>query len=252
MSQNLSQVLDLASDIGHLLLSSGAETYRVEDTVYRIVAHYGGQNVNVYAVPNCIIISAEDQEGQVYNRLLRITSRGSNLGRVRRGNELSRQITGQTLSIDEAFERLKEIKKEKYDYPPYLHYIAATVLCGLFTILFSSGQYNDILAGSITGFAGFFSFNYLNRLTNVQFFSEMGASFIAGWTAFLLVSLSLGTDMNIIIISSVMPLVPGRAITTGFRDLMADDYVSGVSILADAMLTAAAIGMGVAGVLAIV
>lgn len=252
MNQDLSSVLDLASDIGKLLLSNGAETYRVEDTVYRVISHYGGENVNVYAVPNCIIISAEDKDSRVYNRLLRVTERNTHLGKVRRGNELSRQITGKNLSVTEAYELLQDIQMSQGDYTQTLHHLAASALCAMFTILYNNGSFDNVLAGLICGFAAFFAFNYLNKLTNIQFFSEMGSGFVAGWVAFFLVSVSIGNNMNIIILSSVMPMVPGRAITTGFRDLMASDYVSGVSILADAMLTAGAIGIGVAGVLAIV
>lgn len=55
--------------------------------------------------------------------------------------------------------------------------------------------------------------------------------------------------MNAIIISGVMTLVPGIAITNGIRDLMAGHLLAGVSTLAKALLTAGAIGVGIAVVL---
>jgi len=60
----------------------------------------------------------------------------------------------------------------------------------------------------------------------------------------------LGENLNPIIVGSVMTLVPGVAITNGFRDLMAGHLLAGISILANAVLTATAIGIGVAVVLA--
>jgi Uncharacterized conserved protein len=69
-----------------------------------------------------------------------------------------------------------------------------------------------------------------------------------GWVAFILTNLSIGNDINIIIVASIMTLVPGKAITNGIRDLMASHFISGVSVLADALLTASAIGIGVSTV----
>lgn len=80
----------------------------------------------------------------------------------------------------------------------------------------------------------------------------MIAAALIGWSAYLLTQIGLGHDVNIIIVSSVMTLVPGKAITNGIRDLMASHYISGVSVLADALLTAAAIGIGVATVLSFI
>ncbi|NRK74155.1 threonine/serine exporter family protein, partial [Salmonella enterica subsp. enterica serovar Typhi] len=45
---------------------------------------------------------------------------------------------------------------------------------------------------------------------------------------------------------SVMPLVPGLLITNAVRDLMAGHLVSGISKGAEAILTATAIGSGIA------
>ncbi len=92
------------------------------------------------------------------------------------------------------------------------------------------------------------TFVYSQRLTNIRFFSELLGAIAIGWVALLLTNLSIGHDVNIIIVASVMTLVPGKAITNGIRDLMASHFISGVSVLADALLTASAIGIGVSTV----
>lgn len=55
--------------------------------------------------------------------------------------------------------------------------------------------------------------------------------------------------MDKIVIGSVMPLVPGLLITNAIRDLMAGHLVSGLSKGTEALLTAFAIGSGIAIVL---
>mgnify|MGYP001171264145 CR=1 FL=1 len=51
------ELLHVSADVGSELLESGAETYRVEESVYRLVSAYGAREANVFAVPTCIIVS---------------------------------------------------------------------------------------------------------------------------------------------------------------------------------------------------
>ena len=44
-------LLDLATDLGYRLAMSGAETFRVEDSINRILQTYGVQ-AEVFAIPN--------------------------------------------------------------------------------------------------------------------------------------------------------------------------------------------------------
>lgn len=89
------------------------------------------------------------------------------------------------------------------------------------------------------------------RLSQVRFFAEFTASFIIGLLALVMVLIEVGSELDKIIIGSVMPLVPGLAITNAVRDLMAGHLVSGLSKGADAFLTAFAIGAGIAVVFTI-
>jgi uncharacterized membrane protein YjjP (DUF1212 family) len=75
---------------------------------------------------------------------------------------------------------------------------------------------------------------------------------VIGWVAVLLINYGVGNDLDVIIVSGVMTLVPGKAITNGIRDLMASHFISGVSVLSDALLTAAAIGIGITTVLSLI
>ncbi len=47
---------DLAATMGYHLAMSGAETFRVEDTVHRILRAYGIE-CEVFAIPNSISVS---------------------------------------------------------------------------------------------------------------------------------------------------------------------------------------------------
>lgn len=246
-----SKILDVCTGIGRLMLENGAETYRVEDTVYRVAVNYGLQSVSVFSVPTALIITVQDQTGEEYTRLHRVTEQRSNLGIVSEANNLSRKIAAADLSPNEALLEIDLLNRKESHYSTFEEIIASAIICGFFTVLFQ-GDLLDLFAAALSGGVGYTAYIYGLRIINIRFFSEMIAAALISWLAFLLVSLGMGTDVNIIIVASVMTLVPGKAITNGIRDLMASHYVSGVSVLADAFLTAAAIGIGVATVLSFI
>lgn len=246
-----SKILDVCTSIGRLMLENGAETYRVEDTVYRVAVNYGLQSVSVFSVPAALIITVQDQTGQEYTRLHRVTEQRSNLDIVSEANNLSRKIAVTDLSPNDALNELDRLNRKESHYSLFEEILAAALICGFFTVIFQ-GSLLDLVAATFIGGLGYAVYVYALKFINIRFFSEMIASALIGWSAYLLTQFGMGHDVNIIIVSSVMTLVPGKAITNGIRDLMASHYIAGVSVLADAFLTAAAIGIGVATVLSFI
>lgn len=242
-----SKMLDVCSGIGRLMLENGAETYRVEDTVYRVAVNYGMQSVSVFSVPAALIITVQDQTGREYTRLHRVTELKSNLGIVSEANTLSRRIAAQELSPHEAMIEIDKLERKEPAYTPFQEILVAGLVCAFFTIIFL-GNFQDFIAAGILGAVGYAIYLFSLKVINIRFFSELAASFSIAWLAILLRFFGIGDDINIVILSSVMMLVPGKAITNGIRDLMASHFISGVSVLADALLTAGAIGLGVASV----
>lgn len=246
-----SKVLDVCTGIGRLMLENGAETYRVEDTVYRVAVNYGMQGVSVFSVPSALIITVQGTTGEEYTRVHRVTEQNSNLEIIAEANDLSRQIASTDITPNEALTKIDQLNRMESSYSLFEEYLAAALVCGFFALIFS-GTFFDLVAASIAGSIGYISFLYVKKLTNIRFFSELLASILIGWTALFLTNIGIGQDINVIIISSVMTLVPGKAITNGIRDLMANHFISGVSVIADAFLTAAAIGIGISTVLSFI
>ena len=52
-------------------------------------------------------------------------------------------------------------------------------------------------------------------------------------------------NLDTVVIGSIMPLVPGVAITNAVRDTLQGDYISGCARILEAFLKAAAIALGV-------
>lgn len=79
----------------------------------------------------------------------------------------------------------------------------------------------------------------------MKFLNDFLAALLIGVLAICSVHLSLAREINNIIIGSIMPLVPGLAITNSFRDIMAGHLISGVARATEALFVAGAIGGGI-------
>ncbi len=239
------EIIELCLLAGKVMLQSGAETYRVEDTMTRIAASYGIHESHSYVTPTGIIFSIDDMAS---TKLVRIANRTIDLYKVSIVNSISRSITSGEISLKEALTSLKEVEMGNVTFPVWLQIIAASIVSGCFLIMFQ-GEWVDFIPACIAGMGGFACFLFFNRLIEIKFFAEFSAALVIGLIAYLLVWTGWGHELDKIIIGSVMPLVPGLLITNAVRDLMAGHLVSGMSKGAEAFLTAFAIGAGIAFVI---
>lgn len=238
------EIIEICLLAGQIMLKNGAETYRVEDTMTRIAMAYGAEYSDSFVTPTGIIFSVEGKE-PTKTKLIRIIERTTNLEKVVKVNDISRKISAGGLTIAQAYYLLNEIENEPKTYSDFMQVMAAAIASGCFLIMFE-GVWGDFLPAVVAGGIGFLCSVYLHRLVEIKFFSEFLAAFVIGLIAFTAVRFGIGTEVDKIIIGSVMPLVPGLLITNAVRDLMAGHLVSGISKGAEAFLTAFAIGSGIA------
>ena len=107
---NYNLLMDLAIDLGYELAMSGAETFRVEESVTRLLAAYGVDS-DVFAIPNYIMVTIRRKDGTPITRMRRIGYHGNNMDRVERFNGLSRRIVSETPALEVAHDMLIDTKK---------------------------------------------------------------------------------------------------------------------------------------------
>ena len=106
---NPDKILTLATRTGKALLESGAETYRVEDTICRICRSLHMEEAESICLPTGIYVTAM-MNGKSYTKIARIPERSTNLHKVDRLNQLSRDAS--TLDEHEFEKKLDEIINE--------------------------------------------------------------------------------------------------------------------------------------------
>ena len=239
---NYNNLLQVATAVGQALLENGAEIYRVEESVERIVQSYGPRDVNVYAVPNTIIVSITLEDNSSLTKTKRIRTRGTNLDRVERLNDLSRRIVITQPSFDTILKELVQIDSRPV-YSFKMELFAYALTSSTFALFFG-GTFNDAICALLIGpIVRLISFN-LNLLKANPFFVTISCSLVAATLGILTTYFSIGQHYDKIIIGVVMNLVPGVALTNSVRDLIAGDMIAGQAKLIEAILTATCIAIG--------
>ncbi len=230
---------------GRIMMESGAETYRVQDTMLRMARSQNMMDTQSYVTPTGIIFSLGRTQP---TRITSISTRITDLHRIVLVNNVSRKLTSQMITLERAYDELKRIEKTNYFLPILLQVLAASIASSCFLFLYK-GMLTDIPTAFVAGGIGLYIVTIIHKMTRVKFFSEFLAAVSVGVVASLSVHYGFGTEVDKIIIGSVMPLVPGLLITNAVRDLMAGHFIAGMAKGAEAFLTAFAIGSGIALVL---
>ena len=236
------RVLELAMEMGEILLQSGAEIFRVEDTMRRLCSHFHMDSCNFFVTGNGIMTSTNGQT-QPFSKVRYIPVKGAQLNRVIAINQLSREIAaGKYETIDDMERKVREIR----DMPPVsdrLSYFASALAAASFCILFGGGFWDTATAFV----AGYLLYVFLRRLGTHM--SKIFANICGGALVTILCIASyrfgIGDNLGHMISGAILPLVPGVAFTNGIRDIGSGDYLSGTVRLLDAFWTFLCIAIGV-------
>jgi len=240
-------VMDTCLLAGEIMLKSGAETYRVEDTMQLIASSAGMESVHSFVTPTSIIFSfragAED-----HTRMIRIPNRTIDLNKVTLVNEVSRQYVAGQIHLQEAYFKLREIDLQKPMYPPWLQHLAAGLASGSFAVLLG-GSLSDFLLTVLAGLLVNLTVSYVQQILQVKLFAEFVAALVGGIVVLLFARLIPALQLDKMLIGAMIPLFPGIAVTNSLRDLIAGDLVAGVSRGVEGVLTALSVAVATAIVL---
>lgn len=237
-------LIDTAVLAGEIMLSSGAETYRVEDTMYHILNTSHAENIEALALMTGIVVTVNTEDMQQPITVMKtVNNRSTNLNNVIKVNDISRKYCNGEYSLEEAYEKIKHVKEKQYSRTIYN--IATTGVAAGFAMMLG-GDALDVIVAAIVGLmlAAVITFGKLTKMNSIIIDILSGMS-IAMLTIALKDQVVPEINMDIIIISAIMPIVPGVAITNAIRDTLNGDYLSGSARMLEAFLKASSIAVGV-------
>lgn len=233
-------VLEVASEAGHILLENGAEISRVEDTMERISSHYGVHTGHFFVLSNGIFTTSSSNK---YANVEFIPIRGIQLSKVVEVNRLSYRIAADKVSLTQARAELDAIRDEPMK-PAWEQIVGSAFGAAGFCAVFGGG-FMDCAAAFVVGtllylFLLFISSRYLSKIVG-----GICNSLVATLLCLASYRLGFGSSLSNIIIGAIMPLIPGVPFVNGVRDLADSDYIAGTTRLTDAMLGFFCIALGV-------
>lgn len=237
------KVLDLVINIGYLILKSGGEINRVEDTVNRIAMSYGMDYVHTFAIGSSLVITTE-KDGVSLTQTRRVKGIITNLSRVEKLNSLSRKICASPRPYEEVMEKIREIEHGP-KYPVWADVLSYGLIGGAFSVFFG-GALIEFILGFVIGCIVKLTIMLFTYFQAPPFFLNV----IGAATTVILVKIisivfaSFSTEF--VTIGVLMNLVPGVLLTNCIRDFVATDYVAGIAKIVEAFFTATAIALGVA------
>lgn len=237
------QALEAAVEAGRILVENGAEIFRVEETMTRICRHFGVESSDFFVLSNGIITTGGSGQAERYARVRHIPVRVTRLDKVVAVNQLSREVEEGLYSLEEVEKRLEEIRRMpgKTDR---MQILASGVGSACFCYMFG-GSLTDAAAAFM---AGVILYLYILRISGPhlsRIVGNIGGGALVTFICILCHDMGFGGHLNLMIIGSIIPLVPGVAFTNGIRDIADGDYISGAVRLLDAILVFLCIAIGV-------
>ena len=228
----VSQFLCVLIKMGEALQNSGAEVFRVEDTLNRIAAAYGAEEVNIFVITSSIVVTLTmpDLPPQTQTRRLR-KSTGNDLLELEQLNALSRRICAEKPPVEEFQQQLSTILAQPGE--PRLHLAGSVLAAASFAVFFGGSLWDGVLAGGVAVFI---------CLNGVAF--QFIASFLSDMAALLCCRVCPLLHADMVLIGVIMLLVPGIPFTNAIRDILLGDIISGSLRLVEAVLLAAMLALG--------
>ncbi len=275
------RALELVTRIGEVLLKNGGEIFRVQQTMQLVAKAYGIPGFQVYVLANGLFVSMQeegrtitrpvesgDAAGQEYlfgqehlasqehlfgqahlaSQVRYVPLSSVHLGRVAAVNNLSREIVAQKYTVEEASRKIEQIDKL-----PFTSNAVQTLMSGLgagaFCILFG-GSLLDSAAAFLSGLVLWIFVLFLTaRGANKIMVNILASALVTAMGVLFFHLFSFGNSMDMIVIGSIVPLLPGVPLTNSIRDYLNGDYLSGTIRMIDAVLVACCIALGVGIVL---
>ena len=234
--------LEYLLEMGDLLLDSGAEISRVEDTLSRMGKAYGGERMNVFVIPSLISISISFPGSDAITETRRIRSNGStDFYRLEKLNSLSRECSSSPVSLEELQRRLTKVASGR---KPFYMVLVGSILGGGGFAVFFGGDIWDGLVAACFGVLICLLQRSISRTQLNTTAANLLISMITGLGVGLVTVLFPALHMDMILIGDIMLLIPGLTMTNAIRNTLVGNTISGVVRLAETLIWAGSLAGG--------
>ena len=224
--------LEIILKAGKILLSSGAEISRTEDTMNYIARAMNFKDLEAYVSNRGIFATAKKADGTEITRICNVPEVDINLSKIESVNALSRRITQKNITIEEIESELNQIDTMS-DYSFFWRLVAYTLGASGFSYAIGSSITDSIIAGIIGLILGVYMCT-IKRILSSDVLSN------------LFIHFELGSNLSVILLGAMIDIVPGVPFVNAIREYSQNNYNTGITLMMGALLTCISMAVGVA------
>ena len=236
--------LEIILKAGKILLSSGAEISRTEDTMNYIARAMNFKDLEAYVSNRGIFATAKKVDGTEITRICNVPEVDINLSKIESVNALSRRITQKNITIEEIESELNQIDTMS-DYSFFWRLVAYTLGASGFSYAIGSSITDSIIAGIIGLILGVYMCTIKRILSSDVLITILGSILIA-LLGNLFIHFELGSNLSVILLGAMIDIVPGVPFVNAIREYSQNNYNTGITLMMGALLTCISMAVGVA------
>lgn len=241
---NYNKIVQGILDIGESMLISGAENYRIEDSLYRMCRSYGFVKYDVFVIPSNIQITVETENGDIITQVRHIENVDIDFDQLDYMNNLCRYVCSHTPDEEELQKKYQEVKSRPPQHPAAKYF--AGIMGGTGFAVFFGCNFKDAIVAVIVSLMIVVVGKWLEKREGNLFVYNTILSFLSEVIIVLSVRNGFADHPERIMIGIVMLLISGLSTTNGIREILQKDYISGFINIMNSILGAAGIAVGTA------
>ena len=236
--------LEIILKAGKILLSSGAEISRTEDTMNYIARAMNFKDLEAYVSNRGIFATAKKDDNTEITRIYNVPEVDINLSKIESINALSRRITQKSITIEEVINELEKIDTIP-DYLIFWRLVAYTIGASGFSYAIGSSITDSIIAGIIGLILGAYMCT-IKRILNSDVLITILGSILIALLGNLFIHFNIGSNLSVILLGAMIDIVPGVPFVNAIREYSQNNYNTGITLMMGALLTCISMAVGVA------
>ncbi|MDD3569808.1 MAG: threonine/serine exporter family protein [Lachnospiraceae bacterium] len=237
-------VLELAVTVGEKLLVNGCGTHRIEAEIKRTLSACNFTKSEVFITTSGVIVTIDSKETGLLTMVKHVHKKNMHTERIAYIEEIVTSFVNNSIDADTAIKEIINMAtKNTYSF---LVIALAFAGAGCFRTFMFGGTIYDALTSIAVGFCVGVFIQILTSIKMLSFLVTMCAGFIVGFVSVLLMRYGIGSNLDKIIVGSLISFAPGVPFVHAVNDILNGEHISGNIRAIEAILSGFAIASGIA------
>ena len=241
--RDIEYILDFAVHLGSEMLASGANLERANYAMEITLHSYGLHEVSVVSLSSNISVSAKDSDCKTFVRQASVPVGGIHLTRLRKLNELSREVSEKKPDPEDLEDKLYEALMVP-SYGPWIELLGFMIAIVCLGRIFG-GTITDLAVIVINTFVAYWVSRRLARESLNRIITNGVCLFITTSITFFFMRIGFAKNIMPILTATSMIFIPGVPLVNSVRNLLCGNEMNGILELLKAVLEVATIVAGV-------